>query len=400
MTNVVAGDVTGVALGLGRPGEAGSTLSMLYGGGGAFGSSNPLTGTVALNEDAEFWLIGGELYVNIMTAANPAGELRGQLASTVPVLHLPVYAAPRLVAAMAAVSSTIEFGNDAGAPQSIALAGQGLRGTATPTDVLSLVSAVELQLSSPNSRPAKIGDYGADTYDHADLKYVGVTSNYPTQGAAVADSTIYFGVATHGAWSSPNEVEFDFYIDVDGDGNDDYRLFNSNREGYASDYIVSDAFVSVLEELATGEMSVQGPLNGVSPERYDPGLFLSSVMVLPVSAAALGLTNAQPSFNYTVKSFSTDLGYQKEDLVDSTGALFYDVTNAALLLPGGKEGAPLYEDLPGNSIALQLNPAGYAAHPPQGLLLLHHHNAAELKTEVLAVQYSWPFQLFLPIIER
>ncbi len=42
------------------------------------------------------------------------------------------------------------------------------------------------------------------------------------------ETMIFFGLATHADWSTPNQVEFDIYIDADRDGEDDFVLFNTN----------------------------------------------------------------------------------------------------------------------------------------------------------------------------
>lgn len=50
--------------------------------GGAFGTSGTLAGTVTLTPEQLAALVDGKTYVNIHTAANPGGEIRGQIAAT------------------------------------------------------------------------------------------------------------------------------------------------------------------------------------------------------------------------------------------------------------------------------------------------------------------------------
>jgi hypothetical protein len=56
---------------------------------------------------------------------------------------------------------------------------------------------------------------------------VGVASDVSST-STFTETQIFFGLATYADWSTPNQVEFDIYIDTDRDGTDDFVLYHSN----------------------------------------------------------------------------------------------------------------------------------------------------------------------------
>ncbi len=332
--NVPASTIDTVTLSVARAAEAGPVLHTLFSNGNPPEAASPITGTVQLTGEEAFWLANGALFLTMTTPEQPTGLVRGQIRSASPVLHLPLYAAPRPAAEMDASPSSLDFGSDATTPQVISMTGQGLEKTAL-SDVLSLASLMQLQLSSPNRRPAQLSPDDPDLYDHADLKYVGVATNQSSHMTNVAENTIYFGIAMHAPWSTPNEVEIDIFLDVDMDGADDFRVFNANEADYAGGNGVSDAFVSVVEDLRTKVRTIQGPLNVLSPSSYDTHLFFSSAMILAVQARTVGLADGHSHFNYYVRTYSEDLGTTRDDVIDVTPVLSYDLFDRATTISPG-----------------------------------------------------------------
>ncbi|MCU0787293.1 MAG: CHRD domain-containing protein [Verrucomicrobia bacterium] len=82
---VAYGDLTGVATGahIHGPGSLFGTAGVLIDlgpfNGGAFGNSGFLSGSTALPSDPIGYLVDGLTYINLHTAANPNGEIRGQI---------------------------------------------------------------------------------------------------------------------------------------------------------------------------------------------------------------------------------------------------------------------------------------------------------------------------------
>ncbi len=330
-------------------------------------------GNVVLSAAEEALLLNGGLYVNFHTTANSGGELRGQIVPTSPELRLPIFTAARPASQMSAQLDTLALSNPAvlSATTAISLTGTGLNtGAAPPLDEHSLVTALELQYSSPQVVSSSL------ITGSADLRYVGVTSDFaPT--SVVSETTLYFGVATHSNWSTPNEVEFDIFIDTDRDGTDDYLLFNTSVFD-GSD--ATDVLVSTLCDLNLGGCVDQDYLNGKAASSFDTVPFNTNILVIPVLASALGLDNASSHFNYSVETFAfIDQGPS----IDSTPVLTYDVAKPGVRFSGGITGQPLFLDVPGAAIPVAYNRDYLGGNVSKGVLLLHHHNLAGAHAEVV-----------------
>jgi hypothetical protein len=396
VTGLAAETITGAAMLRGLPGLPSSALAYpLYQGGGTLTPGAPVQGSVTLTVHDETLLAAGYLQATIFTTAFPQGELRGQVTPNKPVLKLPIYAAPRPASVMAAANPPLDFGATSQATRDLELAGLGLSGASYPLDYLSLVSALELHVRSPNNPPLSVLRPEPDIFDHADIKYVGIANDLRATGL-VNQAMLSFGLVTQGAWASPREVELSIFMDINEDGVFDYRLFNSDQSGFNNRFRTSDAFITAVENLETKQRSSQEFLNGLSAQNYDTAIFNSNVMLLPVRAAVVGLTGGNTDFDYYVETKSSEtIG-----VVDRTPTRHYDLVNVGLDTTGGRLGAPIYDDLDGATIPVTLDLAKLEAAKVDMLLLLHHHNAAGQRAEVVPVSYTPPGLIYLPLIWR
>src|SRR6185369_16320340 len=138
-----------------------------------------------------------------------------------PSLRLPLYSAPRPASNMSTNHNYVLLTGPTGSTN-VGLTGQDINtGGAVPVDVVSLVSAFELQGTSPAIVPA------SSVASNADLKSVGVTSDFKATNSVTAATKIYFAIATHGAWSTPTDVTFNIFIDRDRNGTDDFQVVNT-----------------------------------------------------------------------------------------------------------------------------------------------------------------------------
>lgn len=298
-----------------------------------------------------------------------------------PTLRVPVYAAPRPASTMTTVQNAVTMTGPTGTA-SVQLQGASVNtGSSFPLDEAAVVSALELTLTSPNEAGS------AGIANNADLKYLGLASDYKALvagGGNTADAEAFFGIATYGNWSSPNEVEFDVYIDKNRDGVYDYVLFNWNIASFLSpNNNPNDVFITVLCTLnmsgACTALSAQAFLNGVSSAGINTVLFNTNVMVLPVFLSDMGLTGPDTRFNYFVASFSRDL----PGPVDVSPVRSYDPRNPGIDTEGGVPGAPLYFDTNRTTLPLPYDAANLTADSGLGLLLLHHHNVAGQHEQVV-----------------
>ena len=338
--------------------------------GAATGNANPLkitidgetTLTATFSTRTIFLplLIGGD---SGLSASRPTDRSAAPHASI--SLRVPIYAALRPASEMQATPSTLDFTSIT--TTNLALSGQGLNtGTSYPTDTLSLVSAFEL---------AEISPVTTTPHSAADLHYLGAGNNFGATGVVTA-TTLFFGVAAHGNWSMPlaPEAQFKIFIDTDRNGSDDFVLTNDTLNGLAN-----DIFYSRLIKLSNSASSYPLPVNFCRRTLYDTALFNTNILILAVPANSIGLTAANPRFNYRVETYAGGLA------VDASLTHTYSAATAGLDFGNGLSSAPIWADLPGETIPIQFNTTAYAANGSIGVLVLHHHNAATDRTQAISV---------------
>ncbi|MDX1662326.1 MAG: S8 family serine peptidase [Candidatus Promineifilaceae bacterium] len=366
---------------LGLPNTNGPVVWWLYDADGVNAPDGPfpVNGTIQISDDFTgttelMYLLGERFYVNVHTTDHPAGEIRGQMELTDqrPPLRLPVYVTARPASEMSAVQSTINVT----ATEAISLTGDGIfTGLDFPFDIISLVSAYELQATDPDE-PVTTGKA-----DAADMAFIGAmsdirgTATVTNPNGIITDTLINFGIGSYAEWDSPATIFFDVYIDVDEDGSSDYVLFNWDLGAYGYS---DDTFFTWLLDLTAGTYAPQWYLNGVSASLATYP-FNNNVMGLPVWAEDLGLNPDNTDFNYYVVSFSRDLS----GVADVSPLMTYDAANPGLDFSGGFTGAPAWADLDGEAIPVVGDRDNYVANRSLGALLLHHHNVFGTRIEVL-----------------
>jgi subtilisin family serine protease len=289
-------------------------------------------------------------------------------------LRLPVFAAPRPASDMSTTHNYVLFTGPTGSTN-IGLTGQDVNtGGAFPVDELSLVSAFELQGVSPANVPPTSGAANAD------LKLVAVTSDFKATNSVTAGTKLYFAIVTQGRWSTPTDVTFNIFIDRDRNGTDDFQLVNTAFADANGNLF--DVFVSARRPAPfNAGLTLDSFLNNIN-SNLDTVVYNTNMMILPVNAAALGLTTANAKFNYRITTQSRGFGGTIDTLTTRT----YDAANPGFDVTGGFTGLPLYADLNGGAIPVNYNKANYLANNSQGLLLLHHHNAFGTHDQVLSAQ--------------
>jgi hypothetical protein len=212
--------------------------------------------------------------------------------------------------------------------------------------------------------------------DRAELKYLGASNDFGAAGAVTA-TTLFFGIAAQGMWSTPlaPEAQFKVFIDADSNGADDFILSNDTLNGQ-----FNDVFYSRLIRLSDNATSYPLPLNYFPANSYDTRPFNTSAMILAVPADAIGLTAANSTFRYRVESYAAD------NLISASAVHTFTAGAAGLDFSGGLSGAPLWPDLPGAAIPAKFK-AAYAANGSIGALLLHHHNLAINRLQTITINH-------------
>ena len=291
-------------------------------------------------------------------------------------LRLPVHAAPRPASDMATQHNYVLLTGPTGSTN-VGLTGQDVfTGNAFPVDEISLVSAFELQGNSPATIAA------SSVASNADLKSVGVTSDFKATNSVVANATrIFFGIAMHGKWTTPSDVQINIFIDRDRNGTDDFQIINTataDAQGNAFDVFVSARRPAPF----TGSFTLDSFLNNLAPSGLNSVVYNTNMMVIPVTASAIGLTTANAKFNYRITTTSRGFG----GTIDTLSTRTYDAANPGFDVTGGVTGLPVYADLNGGAVPVNYNKANLTANGTLGLLLLHHHNAAGDHDQILSLQ--------------
>jgi len=289
-------------------------------------------------------------------------------------LRLPVFASPRPASNMSTAHNYVLFTGPTGSTN-VGLTGQHVNtGASFPVDEISLVSAFELQATSP-AIPAL-----PSQASNADLKVVGVTSDFKATNSVTPTTKIYFAIATHGPWNTPTDVTFNIFVDRDRNGTDDFQIINTATADANGNLF--DVFVSARRAAPfNGTFALDSFLNNINPN-LDTVVYNTNMMIIPVNASAIGLTTANAKFNYRILTQSRGFGGVIETLTTRT----YDAANPGFDVTGGVSGVPLYADLNGGVIPVNYNKANYVANGSQGLLLFHHHNGFGAHDQVLSAQ--------------
>ncbi len=325
---------------------------------------------------------------NYMTESGGLIELEPQSGST-QALRLPVYAAVRPMSKMTATASSLALPLGLSST-SIKLSGTGIdQGNAnTPEDISSLVSALELKYVGTDMQ---LGPEAAS----GNIQYAGVMSDISGEGNLMANTWLFFGVSTFGKWStaSASDTEFDIWIDTDADGIPDFVAWNTSLKDAAGNS--SDAFVSVVYDLNLDISYIQSYINGIAGDELDTNLYNNNVMVIPVKASRLGLTDADATFNFWIDSYTREADFVEE--IGGADGIPYDAKNLAVDTSDGVPGSPIWYDLPGEELAVAYNAANEGPEGVMGVLLLHHHNQFPDTAQVVTLLTK---NFYLPVISQ
>jgi hypothetical protein len=201
-----------------------------------------------------------------------------------------------------------------------------------------------------------------DTGGSNDIRAVGVQS-FPDDGV------IAFGLSTWNRWSNAAADEFDIYVDVNGDGTDDYVVVEADFGALTTGSSDGQSAVAVFD-LRTGGGSIQFLADAPTD---------STTMVLPVLIGQLCasgspcLSAAHPRITYYAVGFGN--GPTDEPESDASFNAFHPSVSTGM-----------FDVVPVGGTATEnvtLDSAEFANTPNLGLMVISHDNRADKEATLL-----------------
>ena len=293
-------------------------------------------------------------------------------------LHVPWHIVAR-AASQRAVTAT-HVGLPAGPTGRLTLPGRGPSAHSAP-----LVAAFQLGLAKA---PVAFTPAGAST----DVLAIGAASDLATAGT-MASTTLYFGIATAGRWSTPNRAanDFDVEIDLDDDNMADFTLINGNTGtsgvGDVDFYDHStDALETVVRDEATGRLVGSRPLDLFGAGPHDAALFANGVMVHSAAATDIGLSAKRTRFGYRVLT--------RGEFYDTTDWVVFDAAKPAIdTTSAGIKRTPYFDEASGVTLGFDRANAeagGFTDAVPPRALLIHVHNLSGEHADVVRLDLATP----------
>jgi subtilisin family serine protease len=309
-------------------------------------------------------------------------------------LRLPVYAAPKPVAAITEPGSVRFSGGQTQAILNVS--GRGVDQGSGDQRYRSLLSAFELQATSPKlpdcTDHVKTDCAINGTAKGGDLRYVGAASTAPLAKAQghPEQAQLAFGIATWQNWANLGSNTWpEVWLNLHGGDKPEFKVRVAKPKD-ANGTTTADLWlartVKVNADGSDGAVVDQQPVNGQFGD-VDTNVFDSDVVVLPVTLTALGIDPKADSarLRYTVGTagFYAAPGNQDGFVDKLTSILSYDPLRPGLWVQGGGDPALSYLARPGTALVVNRDPASLAADNADSLLILNHHNASGHRAQVV-----------------
>ncbi|MDM4761401.1 S8 family serine peptidase [Galbitalea sp. SE-J8] len=199
----------------------------------------------------------------------------------------------------------------------------------------------------------------------------------------------YFAIQTHGVMTTPANKSYIFVdLDTDGDGQYDAYLYNGRLTDGGVDS--ADVFVSWL---CTSAGCSGQYLNGLDGS-IDTAVYDTDTIVLPFSLAALaglGVDASHPRVSWAIESYGPS-GAQTVDTIwidpatfEMSGGPTVDLFAPGVSVVDAGGYGPLVYDRP-SALTVSYDAAAYAADDAEGVMMVHLHNAAGAKTQLVSLE--------------
>jgi subtilisin family serine protease len=192
-------------------------------------------------------------------------------------------------------------------------------------------------------------------------------------GAQAFPGVVAFGISTEHRWSNAAANEFDVFVDVNGDGVDDYDVVGADL-GALTAGSSNGQMATAVFDLRTGAGSIQFLADAPTD---------SSTIVLPALVSQLCragspcLSGANPRLRYHVVSFGlTNNTMDEVDGVATFNAFDPAISNGMfdVVAPGGSAAE-----------AVSINETEFALSPALGLMILSHDNRSSDEAQLIPV---------------
>jgi hypothetical protein len=275
-------------------------------------------------------------------------------------IRLPWYFLPHKAAMQAVSTNSVQLTGGAGALQVSNLSNS----TAGVVTVFRLVGTSAKQPASSLPRPG-------DNFAIVDLRAAGI--RYVPNGGGTGADLIQFGLSTYAERAHPNyPAEFDVFMDINGDGSDDYVAFNGESGGIG----VTGQNITSLLSLLPGSPQVVRFFTSADLNSSNAILnILRNDLLISGSPVAAG---TQIRFRFCARD-----NYYTGVLTDCIGPVYHTLgTPRFAASPTSFNLVPLSNQM----VGITHNPAGEAASPSQaGLLLFFEHARSGKEAEIISV---------------
>jgi hypothetical protein len=206
--------------------------------------------------------------------------------------------------------------------------------------------------------------------DHTSLGSIGLrAAGVQAFGDPILGQILQFAVNTFGRSSNPVTTVYDLFLDVNGDGIPDYDVEAADLGILEGTGTFTGEMVVAVFNLATGS----GVLEFLATAPTD-----GSTVLLPLVAADVGITSANPRFSYTVQT--TDLLTGNVDVI--TNAARFNAFNSSIstgafvgLAPGASANVPI-----------AINRAEFALTPALGEMVVSLDNTTKENEQALLLR--------------